>query len=83
MRECVAAGKDWHLTCWHEGTNQHWPKRSQGGKKIVALLCWPLHDCIDNGLRLDGLRLENRVVNGVFQIINRETKEIILEAPSL
>ena len=30
-------------------SHQHWPKRSQGGKEIVAILCWPMHDRIDNG----------------------------------
>ena len=29
-------------------SHQHWPKRSQGGKEIVAVLCWPMHDRIDN-----------------------------------
>ncbi|KKL47884.1 hypothetical protein LCGC14_2331060 [marine sediment metagenome] len=30
-------------------SHQHWPKRSQGGKEIVAVLCWPFHDRVDNG----------------------------------
>ena len=30
-------------------THQHWPKRSQGGRKVVALLCSFCHDRIDNG----------------------------------
>ncbi|KKL95293.1 hypothetical protein LCGC14_1856110 [marine sediment metagenome] len=34
-------------------THQHWPKKGMGGKnpksKIVAILCPPCHDRIDNG----------------------------------
>lgn len=29
--------------------HQHWPKRSQGGREIVAILCNWCHDRIDNG----------------------------------
>lgn len=35
------------------GTHQHWPKKGMGGRnsksRIVAILCWPCHDRIDNG----------------------------------
>ena len=43
---------DWHKPwCGHgvAGEHQHWPKRSQGGKRIVAFLCHDCHDRIDNG----------------------------------
>ena len=33
-------------------SHQHWPKKGMGGNnpksKVVAVLCWPLHDRIDN-----------------------------------
>jgi hypothetical protein len=32
-----------------EGQHQHWPKRSQGGKVVVAFLCAYCHNRIDNG----------------------------------
>ncbi len=49
---------DWHIPwcqdipgheCFGGATHQHVPKRSQGGKKIVACLCAGAHDRIDNG----------------------------------
>ncbi len=84
MRECVAQGQEWHVTCWHEGTPQHHPKRSQAKHPpIVAYPCWPLHDCLDNGGELDGLRLQNEVVNGEYRIYIRGSREILLEVPSL
>lgn len=55
---CTAKGcpaprdPDWHVPfCGHgmAGEHQHWPKRSQGGKRIVAFLCHDCHDQIDNG----------------------------------
>jgi len=35
--------------CFGGATHQHWPKRSQGGKEIVACLCAGMHDAVDNG----------------------------------
>mgnify|MGYP001561316687 CR=1 FL=1 len=49
---------DWHIPwcqdipghkCFGAATHQHAPKRSQGGKAIVACLCAGAHDRIDNG----------------------------------
>jgi hypothetical protein len=42
-------------------TEQHWPKRSQGGKEIVALLCAYCHSEVDNGFRWGNAVIE---VNG-------------------
>ena len=42
---------DWHVPwCGHgtEGHHHHVPKRSQGGKNIVAFLCPACHDKVDN-----------------------------------
>ena len=42
---------DWHVPfCGHglEGHHHHVPKRSQGGKRIVAFLCPDCHDKVDN-----------------------------------
>lgn len=41
-------------------THQHWPKRSQGGKEIVAILCSYCHDRIDN------FDWGNKVLDGVY-----------------
>jgi hypothetical protein len=76
---CVARGRPWHVTCWGRGTPQHWPKKSQGGTEVVAYPCWPLHDAIDNGVKLDGLRLWNRVEGGVYQILERGSDRILME----
>ena len=55
---CTVKGCPWprdpdqHIPwCGHgvAGEHQHWPKRSQGGKRIVAFLCHDCHDQIDNG----------------------------------
>ena len=46
---------DWHKPhCGHglEGHHHHVPKRSQGGKRIVAFLCPKCHDEVDNGISL-------------------------------
>lgn len=83
MKWCAATGQPWHKTCARIGTKQHWPKRSQGGKKVAQHICWPLHDAIDNGMRLDGRRLENEVVEGVYTVRDRDTKEVLLEVPAL
>ena len=54
MHVCWLCGKD-------RITHQHWPKRSQGGKGIVAILCQEHHMMIDNEARL-----WNYVVSGVY-----------------
>jgi hypothetical protein len=48
--------EEWHVPwcrgvheCFGGATHQHWPKRSQGGKEIVACLCAGMHDAVDNG----------------------------------
>lgn len=49
---------DWHVpVCGHgvAGEHQHFPKRSQGGKEIVAFLCHDCHMETDNGLWHDGV----------------------------
>ncbi|KKN54879.1 hypothetical protein LCGC14_0587720 [marine sediment metagenome] len=77
---CCAQGQPWHKTCWRTGTPQHVPKRSQGNHgPPSAYPCWPLHDALDNGLRLDGRRVKNRVVMGTYFIEDRDTGEILLE----
>lgn len=46
---------DFHIPhCGHglEGHHHHVPKRSQGGKRIVAFLCPKCHDEVDNGISL-------------------------------
>ena len=46
---------DWHKPhCGHglEGHHHHVPKRSQGGKRIVAFLCPKCHEEVDNGISL-------------------------------
>ncbi|KKM63647.1 hypothetical protein LCGC14_1509330 [marine sediment metagenome] len=87
-RPCVANGQPWHKTCWWRGTPQHLPKRSQmKNPPIVAYPCWPLHDALDNGLRLDGRRVMNRISHwdgdsgpkGYYLIEDRETKEVLLK----
>lgn len=35
--------------CFGGVEHQHWPKRSQGGKEIVSLLCSGAHQLIDSG----------------------------------
>lgn len=80
---CVAFGQPWHKTCGRSGTAQHVPKRSQGGTKVVAYPCWPLHDAIDNGLRLDGLRLSNDVEGELYRIRDRETGDVLMETEVL
>jgi hypothetical protein len=55
MQRCALAGGHDHRN--DEPSHQHLPKRSQGGKNIVAILCWPLHSAIDNGATW-----ENRVI---------------------
>ena len=51
---------NWHIPwcqdildheCFGGATHQHVPKRSQGGKKIVACLCAGAHDTVDNGYK--------------------------------
>ena len=45
-----------------EAQHQHWPKRSQGGKTVVAVICSYCHDKIDNG------PWGNAVENGAYRI---------------
>ncbi len=43
---------DWHIPhCGHGlvGEHHHWPKRSRGGKRIVAFLCHKCHKMADEG----------------------------------
>ena len=48
---CFAIGLPGHR-CSGALTHQHRPKKGMGGhnsaSKIVALLCWPIHDRLDN-----------------------------------
>ena len=45
-----------------EAQHQHWPKRSQGGKTVVAVICSYCHQRIDNG------PWGNAVEDGVYRI---------------
>lgn len=48
----------WHVPhCGHGlgGQHHHWPKRSQGGKEIVAFLCPDCHFKVDNWLWKDAV----------------------------
>lgn len=89
MERCVAEHQSWHVTCWGKGTPQHWPKRSQGGSTIVAYPCWPLHDCLDNGVALDGLRLRNDVTKrtkgrvALYRIIERVSNRVMMQTEAL
>lgn len=65
--------------CWGDLQHQHWPKRSQGGKTIVSLLCAGHHDCIDNGTQYEGARLANDVRDGVYHIYDRDTEEVLYQ----
>lgn len=67
-------------------THQHWPKKGMGGNnpesKIRAILCWSLHDQIDNGIEygnaaytIDGERWFYhlwRVGDPMEQLLHRE-----------
>ena len=50
MEACSRAPEHGHRH--DQPSHQHWPKKGMGGNnpksKIVAVLCWPLHDRIDN-----------------------------------
>ena len=56
VRGCPAPkSPEWHIPfCGHglEGHHHHVPKRSQGGKRIVAFLCVNCHNEVDNGISL-------------------------------
>ena len=68
---------------WH----QHWPKRSAGGKEIVAILCAGITDCIDNGqtqiIAGNKMRLQNdvKIIDGkrYFRIWERGKGVALLE----
>ena len=55
VRGCPApSNPDWHVPwCGHglEGHHHHVPKRSQGGKRIVAFLCPACHMEVDSGYK--------------------------------
>lgn len=59
VKDCPAPkDPDWHVPhCGHglAGEHQHFPKRSQGGKEVVAFLCHDCHMETDNGLWHDGV----------------------------
>lgn len=74
-------GKCWPATTILTG--QHWPKRSQGGKRVVARLCPGHHDAIDNGFKYHGRRLGNRVDGENYVIFDRRTKEELVCRPAL
>lgn len=72
-------------TCFGPPTHQHWPKRSHGGRNVVAMLCLGLHDAIDNGFRFCGRRWANEVTRlsdlDVYRLRDRETGAVILSVP--
>jgi len=61
-------------------THAHFPKKGMGGNnpksRIVAVICWPLHDSVDNGLNGMGITLDEV---RVWDIHN----ETILRGPAL
>lgn len=63
--------------CFGGVTHQHWPKRSQGGKEIVALLCAGAHDIIDNGSRFSNDVIE-RDGRRIYRILH-EKRGILYE----
>ena len=88
--QCVAIGLPGH-TCFGPPTSQHWPKKGMGGNnpdsRIVARIDLGLHDAIDNGWKYQGRRWSNdvdvRAGRRIFRLMDRETGEVLLEAPAL
>lgn len=78
-------------------THQHYPKRSAGGKEIVAMLCWPVHDACDNGVTVVLAGQKRRIKNDVaevwswkatekhmvrvYRILDRDTHEVLVRVP--
>lgn len=64
VRGCPAPkNPEWHEPwCGHglEGHHHHVPKRSQGGKRIVAFLCVNCHNEVDNGISLGNMVWEDK-----------------------
>jgi hypothetical protein len=76
---------DWHVPwCGHglEGHHHHVPKRSQGGKRIVAFLCPKCHDAVDNGFKygnavyIDG---EGREVYRLWEVTLESPGKTLIE----
>jgi hypothetical protein len=75
---CAAGGI---TPCYGMLGHQHVPKRSQGGKRAVVMLCQAHHDCIDNGTKYEGKRLMNDVKDGVYRIWERGEGVALVRMP--
>ena len=79
---CAAQGIPGHDCQGYQLTKQHVPKIGMGGNnpkaKVVAHLDWLIHQAIDSGERYEGLRLSNRIEDGVYLIEDRDSGEVLV-----
>lgn len=59
---------DFGVRCWGPLGHQHRPKRSQGGKSIVCVLCAIHHDITDNTKQSAGLRFSDELLEEGWEV---------------
>jgi len=103
-RDCIRPDdEEWHSQCAAASadhdcypptkTHQHILRRSRGGRRCDVMLCWNVHNAVDNGEKIPFAGKIRRIKNDtaerwgeagmtrIYRIIDRDTHEVLLWEP--